>query len=499
MQSARHFPGRLFWFSVAVAMMAIPVWGQGTETTPWPVPSSPYEPGLMVLAVTAILIIGGAIVRLLLLLGLIRRLVWILPVLIFLTGGFWIFLRIGRFADVPRLSALIGFLLSFLIFVAILVPAARWLLPSRALQTRGGVPVLLRGMAVVGIGSVGMFVLLSWAFPGLSFAPVFITSGVVSIVMGLALQEALGNLMAGIVMSVERPFKIGDWIQVGTTEGEAVEQTWRATVVRTRAGDYLHIPNNLAVREIMVNFDRPTPEHLVKIQVGVSYDTPCGVAVESLLEAASKVAEVLRKPAPSVYLKDFLDSSILYELRVWIDNYGSLNAIESDVRKQIWYSFKRYGVTIPFPQRDVNIHRHMDRSLESYSRLVVTGGPLQGAMYMLGEAPATAGRAAENTLIVTDPHVSNHHFVIEPKEGGYSLRDLGSRYGTLLNGQLIESAQLVQGDEIRVGSVVFVYETHVAPVSVRVERRVVPAAPGRHMAPGSTVATSNTAVKETPV
>jgi small-conductance mechanosensitive channel len=478
-------------------MTVLPVWGQGAESTAWPVSASPYEPGLMVLAVTAILVTGGAIVRLLLMLGLIRRLVWILPVLIFLTGGLWLFLRIGRFADVPQLTALIGFLLSFLIFVAILVPAARWLLPSRALQTRGGVPALLRAMGVVVIGSVGMFVLLSWSFPGLSFTPVFVTSGVVSIVLGLALQEALGNLMAGIVMSVERPFKIGDWIQLGTTEGEAVEQTWRATVVRTRAGDHLLIPNNLAVREIMVNYDRPTSEHLVKIQVGVAYDTPCGVAVESLLDAAAKVAEVLRTPAPSVFLKDFLDSSILYELRVWIDNYGSLHAIESDVRKQIWYSFKRYGVTIPFPQRDVNIHRQMDRPLEACSRLVVTGGPLQGAMFMLGEAPATLGRAAENTIIVTDPHVSSRHLVIEPQEGGHRLRDLGSRYGTLLNGQLIESAQLAQGDEIRVGSVVFVYETHVAPVSVRVERRVVPAPPGRHVAPGSTVATSNTAIKET--
>jgi len=453
---------------------------------------TPYEPGLMLLVVAGILVAGAGIVRAFFALKLIKRYEWILPVLIFLTGALWLFLRVGQFLDVPNLSALVGFMLSFLVFLAVLIPAARWVLPSRAMLTRGGVPVLLRWMAVVVLAAVGMFVLLSWAFPGLNFTPVFITSGVVSIVLGLALQDLLGNLMAGIVMSVERPFKIGDWIRIGSIEGAVVEQTWRTTLIRTREDDHVLVPNNLAAREVMVNYDRPTPNHLVKICVGVAYDTPCGVAIDALLDAAAKVEEVLRTPAPMVCLKDFQDSAVLYELRVWIDNYGSLHGIESEVRKQIWYAFKRHGVSIPFPQRDVNLRQVVDPQRETCCRLVVTGGPLRGTMVALDKGATAIGRAADNKIIIADQHVSSHHAVIESeKGGGHRLRDLGSRYGTMLNGQLVESAQLAQGDEIRIGPVALVYEAHAAPPSVRAERRVVLSPPGRHPSDGATTGTSD--------
>ena len=483
------------WLTLALVVASVSAWG---ETTGTGVPVSPYEPGLMLLAVAGIFVVGAGIVRVLFSLRLIQRYVWMLPVLIFLTGGLWLFLRVGRFVDVPHLSALTGFLLAFLVFLAVLIPVARWVLPSRALQTRGGVPVLLRWMAVVVLAFVGLFVLLSWAFPGLNFTPVFVTSGVVSIVLGLALQDLLSNLMSGLVMSVERPFKIGDWIQIGVTEGEVVEQTWRTTLVRTRNNDHLLIPNNLAAREVVVNYDRPTLEHLVRIHVGVAYETPCGVAIEALLNAAGKVEEVLRVPAPAVYLKDFQDSAILYELRVWIDNYGSLHAIESEVRKQIWYAFKRHGVTIPFPQRDVNFRQVVEPARVASCRLVVTGGPLRGTMFPLGTGAATIGRAADNTVVVADQHVSSHHAVIEPQaDGGHRLRDLGSRFGTLLNGQLVESAQLAPGDEIQVGPVVLAYESHAVPPSVPLERRVVLAPPGRHSASSGTTGTSGTSTPAT--
>lgn len=184
---------------------------------------------------------------------------------------------------------------------------------------------------------------------------------------------------------------------------------------------------------------------------------------------------------------------MLYELRVWIDNYASLHGIESEVRKQIWYAFKRYGISIPFPQRDVHHYPASKEAQVSFHRLVVTGGALRGAMFPLGDAPTTIGRAADSTIVVADQRVSNHQVVVESHDGGHRLRDLGSRHGTRVNGQLVESAQLAQGDEINVGPIALVYETNWAPPTVRAAGRIIPAPPGRHLPPGTTSGTSGNA------
>lgn len=457
------------------------------------IPVSSFEPGLMLLSITGLLLLGGAIIRLLFALRLINRLIWILPIWLFISGALWLFLKIGRFADVPHLRALAGFMFAFLILVSVLWPLTRWLLPVRTLRTRGGIPPLLLGMAITTLALIGMFVLLSWSFPGLSFTPMFVTSGVFSIVLGLALQDSLGNVMSGVAMSLEQPFKVGDWVQIGQTEGEVVELSWRATLVRTRQNDNVLIPNSLAVRESVTNFDRPSAEHMIKINIGVAYDTPCGLVTEALLEAAAKVEELLPSPPAAVYLKDFQDSAMLYELRVWIDNFASLHGIESEVRKQIWYAFKRHGITIPFPQRDVHHYPVAKETQACFHRLVVTGGALRGAMFPLGDQPATIGRTADSTIIVSDQRVSNRHAVIEVFDGGHRLRDLGSRHGTQVNGQLVESAQLAQGDEINIGPIAMVYETNWAPPGVRTASRCVPARPGRHLPPDATAGANLTA------
>lgn len=453
---------------------------------PASVPVSPYEPGLMLLAITGIFLIGTALFRLLLRLRMISRLEWISPILIFVTGSVWLFLQVGRFADVPNLLALLEFLLGFEAFIFVLIPVTRWVLPTRAMRTRRGVPPLLRGMAVVALALIGMFILLSWAFPGFNFTPVFVTSGVVSIVLGLALQELLSNLMAGIVLGVERPFTVGEWVQIGQAEGEVVELTWRTTLVRTRNGDHLLIPNNVAARELVTNFDRPGPEHLVKIHICLAYETPCGVATDALLDAASRVPEVLRTPAPNVYLKEFQDSAVLYELRVWIDNYASLHGIESEVRKEVWYACKRHDVTIPFPQRDVNLRTIFPEPSDRRHRLVATAGLLRGARFALGKQPLFIGRNADCGIEISDPQVSGRHAVIEPCEDGHVLRDLGSRRGTRVNDVLVESARLLPGDEICVGPVTLIYETQRVPHSKTAESRIVPAPPGRHVPQGVT-------------
>ncbi|MBN2452311.1 MAG: mechanosensitive ion channel [Lentisphaeria bacterium] len=418
-----------------------------------------YEVGLMILAVIVILILGGGLLRALMHLGMVRRVAWLVPILMGLTGLGWSGVHVlGLTEELPRALALLEFLCLSLAFVTVLAPLGRLVLPERVHLTRGGVPPLLRAVALAMLAFIGIFVLLTWSFPNLNLTPVFLTSGAFSIVLGLAVQDLLSNLLAGVVMSLERPFKLGDWVRIGEIEGDVVNIAWRTTTVRTRDNDCVIIPNNVSVREKVTNYEMPSPVHLLRIPIGVSYETPCGVVAAALEEAASRVLGVLETPAAQVHFCDYLDSALLYELRAYIDNYESIPAIRSDLNKQIWYAFKRYGITIPFPQRDVHLYSTARPVGSRQARLVATRGPLRGTMVSLEGAELTVGRGVDCTVCIPDPSVSTHHASIAAAAEGHRLRDAGSRRGTQLNGRPVRSAMLRQGDEIGIGPVTFVYE-----------------------------------------
>lgn len=456
-----------------VPLIASSAWAQ--TAVPPPPPESithlAYEPELMLLTATGILVVSGLLLRLLARLKVISSLVWFLPILTLVSAAVWAPIYIANVANLPNLRALVGFLFSFSLLVTLLIPVVRLVLPSRALLTRGGVPPLLRGMAVVVVAFVGLFVLLTWSFPTLSLTPMFITSGVISIILGFALQDLLGNLMAGVVLSFERPFQVGDWVRIGNAEGEVMDLTWRATRLRTRESDYCLIPNNLVAKEPVLNYSQPTTEHLIRMTVGVSYETPCGLVEAAMLDAAAGVDGLLSTPAPRVFLREFQDSSVQYELRVWIDNYESLLAVEDEIRRQVWYAFKRYGIVIPFPQRDVHLRRVSQEPQTPCCRLVATSGPLAGALFPLDAAPLTIGRHPDCDLVIPDHHVSNQHAVVEPFENGWRLRDLNSRLGSRLNRNPVQEAVLAPGDLIQIGPVTLAFECHLMPLSAKASTR----------------------------
>jgi small-conductance mechanosensitive channel len=428
---------------------------------------SPYEPGLIVLATVLILLAGGLLFRALVRVRVAHSILWLPTVLMIVSGVVFAALHVAEFTGFPNLYSFVRFLFLLALFGSVLYPVANFLLPSQAMLTRGGVPPLLRGVAIVLFSVTGMLILLSWSFPQVSFTPMFVTSGIVSVVVGLAVQDLLGSLLAGVVISAERPFKVGDWVQIGAVEGEVTKITWRATQVRTRDNDCVLIPNNLVTKDLVKNFELPTAVHRLRIRMGLPYDTPCGLATAALVEAASHTEGVLKSPEPTVLLLDFADSAVTYELRAWIDNYESANTIESNIRKAIWYAMKRYGITIPFPQRDVNFRRIREEPEERHARMVIVNGPMRGTLYNLSAAPTIFGRSPECSVVMSDPRVSNQHAVIEPDGDRYRLRDLDSRHGTLVNGRKITSDVLDQGDMITIGSVNFVFETNRAPLGAR--------------------------------
>ena len=174
-------------------------------------------------------------------------------------------------------------------------------------------------------------------------------SGVVALIIGLALQTLLGNLLAGMALHFERPFRTGDWLLVDDMHGRVVEVSWRSTRLVTTDDVLIDVPNNKIVSNTITNFANPTPRHAVHATIGLHYDVPPARAQRVLARAAASVVGVCREPAPVVYVKEFDDSSIAYDVKVWIDDHSIFRQVLSDLRSHCWYAVHRAGMEIPFP------------------------------------------------------------------------------------------------------------------------------------------------------
>src|SRR5207249_4618815 len=176
-------------------------------------------------------------------------------------------------------------------------------------------------------------------------------SGVVAIILGFAGQNLFAGIIGGISIQINRPYKVGDWLQVHERFAEVMEINWRSTRLRTNDGIYLDIPNNEIVRQTIVNLHYPQELHAMRIVVGVEYSAPPNKVKDSLLRATHHAEGVQKQPAPKIYLKEFGDFAILYEIKFWMLNHQAFNDISDAISTNIWYELKRQKITIPFPIR----------------------------------------------------------------------------------------------------------------------------------------------------
>lgn len=332
-------------------------------------------------------------------------------------------------------------------------------------------PPLLPAAAMTLVYLVTAFATLRLAFPKLDVAPLIATSAVTSLVLGLALQPILGNFFAGLVISIEKPFRINDWIKVGDQEGRVVAITWRTTHLRTRDNDNLVIPNGKIADERVLNYYFPHPVHMERIKVPAHYDEPPYRVRQVLLDAVAGVPGVLDKPASEVFVLAFEASDVLYELRVWIEDMAASPRINSDVRARVWEEMHRAGIAIPYPIQTVEISRRKplrqepgagDGDRPRPARLYVAEGPERGrAIDLDGGEPATVGRSRSCSLPLTDPNASKEHLQLTWEDGAWVMTDLGSSHGTRVNGKPAGRAVLQPFDRIGVGDTVMIFESHV--------------------------------------
>ena len=175
------------------------------------------------------------------------------------------------------------------------------------------------------------------------------TSAVGAVVVGFALQDTLGNLFAGLAIQVEKPFRVGHWIQVGGREGQVQEITWRATKLSTKDGEFLVVPNSIVSKEPLLNYSEPTISNSVNVDVGASYLTPPNDVKSAIIEAVGNAPLAMRAPEPRVLVQSFGDSAINYTAYFWVNDYGTAREARVQVRTNIWYEFRRRNIEIPYP------------------------------------------------------------------------------------------------------------------------------------------------------
>jgi small-conductance mechanosensitive channel/CRP-like cAMP-binding protein len=224
-------------------------------------------------------------------------------------------------------------------------------------------PALLESVVAVLLYGVGSgFILHNWL--GVELTPFLATSAVVGAVVGLALQETLGNLFTGIALHTEAPFRVGDWVRIGESEGRVEQVSWRAVRLRTWFGDALTIANSDAARHAILNFTMPREPHSRIVVMGVNYHTPPNKVISVLRGLLDQIPQLLRDPQPVVRIIGYKDFTIEYEIRYFLKGYEDYRPIEGEIFRLIWYHFRRHGIEIPFPIRNVYLHQ-IERGAET--------------------------------------------------------------------------------------------------------------------------------------
>jgi small-conductance mechanosensitive channel len=205
---------------------------------------------------------------------------------------------------------------------------------------------------------------------GVNVMPFIAGAGVMGVAVGFAAKDTLSNLIAGILLIIDRPFEIGDRIEVWSAPagsaswGDVIDIGLRATRIRTTDNIVVIIPNNEIMTRDIVNYTTIYSSIRVRINIGIAYDADLAKAKALIVQAARSADWILTEPAPKVVVRNFGESSVDLQARVWISNPRKRMDTIDYITDTVKTLFDDNGIEIPFPKRDITIvHRQADKSL----------------------------------------------------------------------------------------------------------------------------------------
>jgi len=221
---------------------------------------------------------------------------------------------------------------------------------------------------------------------GIEVTAFFASLGIVGLAVALAARTVLSNVLAGITLTADRNFRVGDRIEVSGYVGDVLEINLHKTVIRTRDNEVVLIPNDVLGKEVIVNHMLPEQKTRIELQIGVEYETDLEHATAVLSELIQSIDRILSEPEPEVNVASLDDSAVVLQILVWIDAPRGKRAVRDQIYRGALARFRDENIGIPFPQRVVHVARGAGNET----------GPAEGT-FAVDSPPSTRDRPGGDT------------------------------------------------------------------------------------------------------
>ena len=256
-----------------------------------------------------------------------------------------------------RISVQMLFLLLLVIYASSLISwLLQALLDAQFMTPRNmefGVKTALKRLLHYALFTIGFFVAVSMA--GIDLAKFTIIAGALGVGIGFGLQNIVNNFVSGLILLFERPVKVGDTINLDDQWGTISKIGLRSTLVETLDRAEIIVPNSELISQKVINWTLTTSVSRIVLPVGVAYGSRLDTVLAVLDRVGREHPDILDDPAPSAIFTGFGNSSIDFELRVWVGDINLRLKVKSELGQAIEAAFRREGITIPFPQLDLHV------------------------------------------------------------------------------------------------------------------------------------------------
>ncbi len=213
----------------------------------------------------------------------------------------------------------------------------------------------------------------------LDFKPFLLAPGILAVMVGVAAQSLLSNIIAGISLQASKAFRDSDWILIGDQYAQVIDINWRSTRLRTIDDISIEVPNSDIAKQTIVNLNLPTRRHAMHLSIKLDASVPPTRVKDVLLHACSNAKGVMPEPKPHVFLKTFGDYAVDYDIKFWMDDHNLYNDVCDAIYTNLWYGLHRHGIKVPFPIRTVQLERparSKEEEVQTAARLILRQQPL---------------------------------------------------------------------------------------------------------------------------